>query len=64
MMIVALFISHTCFITTNFTTLDGMKTRRSCVMPFLECRSQYLSIDAVLLHIFRSMNGIEEKYKT
>jgi len=38
MMIVGLAFGHTFMITTNFTTLDGMKTKRSCPIPFLEFR--------------------------
>jgi hypothetical protein len=64
LMIVALFISHSCFIATNFTTLEGMKTKKNCAFPFLECRTQYLSIGAVILDQFRSMSGIEERFRT
>lgn len=34
-MIVGLCFGHSFFVATNFTTLDGMKTRRSCSLPFV-----------------------------
>jgi hypothetical protein len=34
MMIIALAISHTLMILTNYTTLDSLKTKRMCPIPF------------------------------
>ena len=34
-MIVALCVGHSFFVATNFTTLEGMKTKKTCFYPFL-----------------------------
>lgn len=35
-MIVMLFISHTAMLLTNYSTLDAMKMRKICPMPFFQ----------------------------
>lgn len=46
-MIIALFISHTMMILTNFTTLTGMKKKSVCHLPFCEFRDMLLTDDKV-----------------
>lgn len=50
-MIVALCISHSMMILTNFTTLTGMKTKKMCALPFCECRDMILAPDNVSIGI-------------
>lgn len=52
MMIVGLCIGHSFFVSTNYTTLDAMKSKRSCSYPFIECRSAYINADGVKFYIF------------
>ena len=46
-MIVALLISHTMMILTNFTTLTGMKTKKICPCPFCEGREMLLNDESI-----------------
>jgi palmitoyltransferase len=39
LMIVALAITHTLMVLTNFRTLDGMKTGKMCPLPFLSTQN-------------------------
>lgn len=48
-MIIALWISHTMMILTNFTTLTGMKTKKVCPFPFCEFRDMILEDENVIL---------------
>lgn len=40
LMIIALCIGHSFMVTVNFSTLDSMKTKESCALPFLEFRKK------------------------
>lgn len=49
LMIVMLWVGHTAMIMTNFTTLDSIKTKKTCPIPFLEVRKSYYLTDNVHL---------------
>jgi hypothetical protein len=63
MMIVGLAVGHTMMITTNFTTLDSIKSKRTCPLPFFEFRKNQLDPKSVDVLIDRSMLGTEAKSK-
>lgn len=62
-MIVGLSIGHSLMISTNFTTLDSIKTRRACPIPFCEFRQYQKESPNVNGCWFRSTSGIGEKYR-
>lgn len=39
LMIVVLWITHSLMILTNFRTLDGMKTKECCPLPFFNTKN-------------------------
>jgi len=43
LMIVGLCITHTFMVITNFTTLDSIKFKKMCEIPFCEMRKQYFT---------------------
>jgi len=47
LMIVSLCVGHTLMVSTNFTTLDNLKKKMMCPMPFLECRRPYFQASNV-----------------
>jgi len=42
LMIIILLFSHTLMILTNFTSLDGVKTRSICPLPFCQSKSKHV----------------------
>lgn len=48
-MILTLTFGHAFMIMTNYTTLDSVKTKKCCPIPFCEFRNQQLSMDSVRL---------------
>ena len=64
LMIIMLAIGHTVMIMTNFTTLDSIKTKGVCPMPFCEFRKKRLQTDNVEIYIFRSIVGTGARSRT
>jgi hypothetical protein len=60
-MISVLFFSHLFMAFTNTTTLESIKSKNCCTIPFFEWRKQYLA--QVKLFLFRSISMIEAKSK-
>lgn len=52
-MIIMLWVGHSLMVATNFTTLDNLKEKRMCPIPFIEFRSRYHTPNAV--YIFRCL---------
>lgn len=59
MMIIGLAVGHTMMIMTNFTTLDSIKSKRTCPIPFLEFRKSQLDPKSVDVLVDRSTPGTE-----
>ena len=63
LMIIMLAVGHTVMIMTNFTTLDSIKTKGVCPMPFCEFRKKRLQTDNVEIDIFRSIVGTGDRFR-
>ena len=63
LMIIMLVVGHTVMIMTNFTTLDSIKTKGICPMPFCEFRKKRLQTDNVEIGIFRLIVGTGGRFR-
>jgi len=62
-MIVGLSIGHSFMICSNFSTLDSIKSKRACPIPFCEFREYQKDPNIVSIRLFRLIAGIEDKFK-